>query len=538
MVALERSADAMETALASNANAAPAAPARKPLKLAGPARGGAGRGSPSGARYDESPWTILVVDDEPEVHAMTRLVLSKLRFRERGVQILSAHSAAEARGILAMRPDVAVILLDVVMETDDAGLKFAREIREDMRNEAVRIVLRTGQPGQAPEEDVIVSYDINDYKAKTELTAQKLFTTVVTALRSYGHIRALEANRQGLERIIDSSSELLTLHSMREFATGVLTQLSAFLGCAPNGILCARNTGTEAGAALRVLAAIGDFECCLGADGGRDGDGPLSPAVSALVSRALESRATHFDEHHTVLYIPSRDGEGTAVLICSPETLTNVDRQLLELFASKISIGFENVMLYDRMEELVAKRTRELEHANRELERLVTLDPLTGARNRRCLMERAAGEMARAQRQGRALSVLAIDLDHFKDINDAHGHAAGDTVLKCFVKRASAILRPSDLIGRTGGEEFVILLPEASRDDALAIAERIRAALATMPVQTGEGPVTVTASFGIAVFGADGTNPEQLMNRADRRLYAAKHAGRNQVVAMDDAVAA
>ncbi|MBY0431191.1 MAG: response regulator, partial [Rhodospirillales bacterium] len=162
---------------------------------------------------DES-WRILVVDDDPEVHAVTRLALRSLRYSGRRAEILSAHSAAEARRVLAQGRPVAVILLDVVMETDDAGLQLVRHIRDKMKNAAVRIILRTGQPGQAPEEHVIVEYDINDYKAKTELTAQKLFTSVITALRAFRDITMLEAHQQGLRQVIECSDSLLKMRSL------------------------------------------------------------------------------------------------------------------------------------------------------------------------------------------------------------------------------------------------------------------------------------------------------------------------------------
>jgi len=145
---------------------------------------------------ERPPWTVLVVDDEPEVHKVSWLVLEELRFRGRPLHLVGARSAAEARQALADHPDTAVILLDVVMETEDAGLRLVHEIRQDMGNQAVRIILRTGQPGQAPERRVVVDYDINDYKAKNELTADKLFTTVIAALRAYEDIRTIERFRE------------------------------------------------------------------------------------------------------------------------------------------------------------------------------------------------------------------------------------------------------------------------------------------------------------------------------------------------------
>lgn len=125
-----------------------------------------------------TPWQILVVDDDREVHLATRLVLADATFLGRPLELLSAYSATEAKRMLPTLPNLALILLDVVMETDDAGLKLVRHIREDLDMRAVRIILRTGQPGVAPERAVIVQYDINDYKTKTELTEAKLFTSL------------------------------------------------------------------------------------------------------------------------------------------------------------------------------------------------------------------------------------------------------------------------------------------------------------------------------------------------------------------------
>ena len=116
-------------------------------------------------------WPLLIVDDEEEVHAVTKLALSGFEFAGRGLEFVSAHSASEAREVLRERRDIAVILLDVVMETDHAGLEVADFVRNVIENRFARIVLRTGQPGQAPEREVIRRYDINDYKEKTELTA-------------------------------------------------------------------------------------------------------------------------------------------------------------------------------------------------------------------------------------------------------------------------------------------------------------------------------------------------------------------------------
>lgn len=151
------------------------------------------------------PWVLLVVDDDPEVHAVTRLALDGVLFEDRPLEILSAGSGAEAREMLRQRADIALILLDVVMETDTAGLDLVRHIREELHNTTVRIVLRTGQPGQAPAREVISRYEIDDYCTKTELTFERLYVRVMAALRAYGLLHRLERRQQ---QLVESNQEL------------------------------------------------------------------------------------------------------------------------------------------------------------------------------------------------------------------------------------------------------------------------------------------------------------------------------------------
>jgi DNA-binding MarR family transcriptional regulator/CheY-like chemotaxis protein len=133
----------------------------------------------------ETSWKILIVDDDVEVHTVTRLALSDFTFEGKSLAFLSAYSAQEAQQLIQAHPDTAIVFLDVVMEHESAGLQLVKFIREELDNQLVRIILRTGQPGQAPEQVVAVHYGIDDYKTKTELTAQKLFISVVTALRAF-----------------------------------------------------------------------------------------------------------------------------------------------------------------------------------------------------------------------------------------------------------------------------------------------------------------------------------------------------------------
>jgi diguanylate cyclase (GGDEF)-like protein len=168
-----------------------------------------------------------------------------------------------------------------------------------------------------------------------------------------------------------------------------------------------------------------------------------------------------------------------------------------------------------------------LEEANKHLQVQATVDPLTKLSNRRHFLENAEIEVARAHRSQATFAVLALDLDHFKNINDNHGHAVGDAVLGGFAELARNQLRPTDHIGRVGGEEFLILLPDLGRDDALLVAERIRSSVEDIRIPVEDGHVAVTVSIGLALFPEDGEHFQHLYNAADERLYRAKRTGRN-----------
>ena len=164
---------------------------------------------------EKETWKILIVDDEKGIHAATKIALSEFSFNKKGLSFISAYSGEEAKKILAMDNDIALIFLDVVMETEDAGLLVVQYIRDVLKNHVVRIVLRTGQPGQAPEEETILKYDINDYKNKTELTSQNLFTVTVSSLRSYQHITNLNEYQEKLEKRVEERTRELA-HSREE----------------------------------------------------------------------------------------------------------------------------------------------------------------------------------------------------------------------------------------------------------------------------------------------------------------------------------
>jgi len=313
-------------------------------------------------------WKIAVIDDDHAVHEGTRFALSDYSLNGQTLEILSAYSAAEGRALMRAHPDVAAVLLDVIMETDAAGLDLVEYIRNDLRNETVRIILRTGQPGQAPERRIIVQYDINDYKAKTELTADKLFTSLTAALRSYQQLERMVQTRRGLEIIIDAASTLYDFRSMQRLAEGVLTQIASLLNVDCAGILV--RDGGDVSDDFSVLAGSGCYSRFIGASGPRS----LDPDLRAMVEAAFKRRKHEFADQRTVLYVRTGSGREVVVLLQAERPLSETDRSLVEIFGSRLSIAFDNVILYQQLheantqlEDRVAQRTRALMQANRRL---------------------------------------------------------------------------------------------------------------------------------------------------------------------------
>ena len=173
---------------------------------------------------DHSPnsWNIMIVDDDAQVHQVTKLALQSIKFEDKTLNFTSAYSAEEAKRLIAHHPDTAIILLDVVMESNDSGLEVAKHIREVLKNEGVRIILRTGQPGQVSEDSVISNYDINDYKVKTELTQQKLLNTIMFALRSYRDVMNLDTYKK---KLVELTNDLAKYDTERKVTDEQLQQL-------------------------------------------------------------------------------------------------------------------------------------------------------------------------------------------------------------------------------------------------------------------------------------------------------------------------
>ncbi|WIT12451.1 DUF3369 domain-containing protein [Paucibacter sediminis] len=296
------------------------------------------------------PWVVMIVDDDPAVHQVTQLVMADFEFSGRRLQFLDAYSAAEGREILQSRGDIALILLDVVMESEHAGLDLARYIREELGNSFVRIVLRTGQPGQAPEEHVIKTYDINDYKEKTELTKRKLITVFYSALRSYRDIMIIEQSRQSLRRSIDAITRVYDSHNLRRFASAVLEQVAHLLGYEAQGLCASRISAYAAShmdGRLKVLAATSEYSRLL-----VDQEVESLPAqVREALDKALIEQQSYFEELCYVGYYRTSSGNESLLYMVFSEPVDEQARELLEIFCANVAITYESLLLREEIQD-------------------------------------------------------------------------------------------------------------------------------------------------------------------------------------------
>lgn len=286
------------------------------------------------------PWKVMVIDDDDGVHSSTRFALERVQVDGRPVEIIDVYSADEAREYLLQHHDVALALVDVVMESDHAGLDFVQWVREVQKNQAIRLVLRTGQPGQAPERHVVVNYDIDDYKTKSELTSQKLFTLLHASLRSYRHIRALERNLHGLELIINSAASLCRADSVGDFARGVLEQVTALLNLSGESVLCQTQgvAACSSNSKLAIIACTGEYSPLLGADPGQ----VLPAEVQTLFTEVMASRRIVFLGRHCVAYAEGRDGSIALLYFQASREILDNEKPLIEMFARNIGAAFCN----------------------------------------------------------------------------------------------------------------------------------------------------------------------------------------------------
>jgi diguanylate cyclase (GGDEF)-like protein len=421
-----------------------------------------------------SPWRVLVTDDDQDVHETTEFALQGLHILGQPLELLHAYSAEECIQVLKNQKNIAVVLLDVVMETEDAGLKVVERIRNELGLHQLRIVLRTGQPGQTPEFETISQYDINDYKTKSELTRGKLFATLTTAMRSYDQLNRLELSRQGLEKIIQASTRFIADQGMQSFAEGVITQIAGLLGIAPEGVVCASAEHADAGSLQRhtvtVIAAAGNCRHWM--------DSTLDEIEDAHIveslNQALKEQKTLVHRQSVTLYFAGNAGSNFAAHIAADIPLREVDRRLLEVFCTNISLCANNVALFNRLHELAYT------------------DSLVKLPNRFAFLETLRNRMEAGALEGQVL--VKLDIDQFAQANETLGHAYGDSLLQALVGRLNAQFGKTCALGRLGGNTFCILGPhrDVTAENVLGVFDA--------PFESANMTRRLSASIGLVRF--------------------------------------
>ncbi|NJD08155.1 MAG: EAL domain-containing protein [Methylococcaceae bacterium] len=420
---------------------------------------------PQGTHADGSAmpcWRVLVVDDDPDVHETTKFALQGVIVHNRPLQLLDAYTAAEGLQVLAHEPDIAVVLLDVVMETQDAGLRAVEAIRNELKLPNVRIILRTGQPGYAPEMEAVSRYDINDYKTKSELTRIKLFTALTGAIRAYDQLQRIEAGRAGLEKMVESINRFLAPDGLGVFAEGVILQMAGTLGIDPGGLICvARIADNGEEPEYRVIAAAGRHARLI--------HQPMSaitdPAIHQSLACCFRARRTLVDDRSLTLFCPGRDDHDFAAYAECVSAVRAVDRRLIEVFCSNIGLFAESVR---HMEKLQA---------------LAYGDPLTGLPNAHYFLEQIDAD------RGGARQVLALlSVDDLAGTAEVLGPAYGDLMVKAVARRLQDELNGRVLLARLGGCSFGIFGHELIvRPDYLRSLFRPR-----VPVDDVELPLSIS----------------------------------------------
>jgi diguanylate cyclase (GGDEF)-like protein len=448
----------------------------------------------------QTAWKILVVDDDSDVHEATELTLKRLIIEGQPLDLFHVHSAQEAEEFLKQQDDIAIILLDVVMETEHAGLDLVKTIREKLNLYAVRIILRTGQPGYAPETETIQKYDINDYQTKSQLTHIRLLTILTSAIRAYRQICNQEVMRQGLESIVNASTKLASIHGMSLFAEGAVKQICALIGIEPEGLICAQSNSTEAIEPTQIIAAAGKYGHLLRT--------PLdklnNEEIRTNIRSCLSEQNSKVDAG-LYLYFSTKQGRGIVAYVDIDHPLEAIDQHLLEVFCANLTVGFDNVLMYNRLEEQAY------------------CDPLLKVANLNRLLEFLCDSS-----QGHESSTLAlIDIDEFSAINDSFGHKIGDRLLKSVSQRLSAVF-PNSLLARVGSDVFAIV----GLENEVTPERIIHLFNESFVIKRQE--FKVTASIGLVQLGHHRTELTRIYKDAQVALKEAKLHHRGGAVTFSD----
>jgi len=302
-------------------------------------------------------WKILIIDDDEAVHQVTRLVLADADIEHRKLEIHSAYSSEEAKDFLLSHDDFCMIFLDVVMETDDAGLQLVGWIRNDLKNQALRIVLRTGQAGTAPEAKVIKEFDINDYKEKTDFTSGKMVTTVYASIRAYRDIMTIQRSLDGFKQLIASTHELLKIDQFKAFGSAALNHLLTLMDVESSALYIARNQlDFEQTSSNLILACTGKY---ISESDSLD-TSAIEENVKSRIQQVFLNKESYSDDDCYVGYYETASNTTSVLYIDFDHDSEHFKENLVELFATNVALILEGL-----------SKRRDVDRTQRELLNIV-----------------------------------------------------------------------------------------------------------------------------------------------------------------------
>lgn len=464
-------------------------------------------------RADDQPstssrpvWRVLAVDDDVDFQRATAFALSQLDVLGGRIELLQAFSCREAALLLARERDIALVLLDVVMETEDAGLRLIKALREVIGNSETRVVLLTGEPGRAPAHEVMRDYDINDYWTKSELSAERLLTVLTAAVRGYAQLKTVASARRGLQMIVESSNALFCSKNTRELSSKILSEIAVLLNLQAEGIVCVRaEEGEEGGVPrARIISASGRFLRSVDASL----DSLDDSAVAALLRRSLQEQQTLCLSDCTVLFFPRfQAGADYACYVATERELNDTELELLKVFSASISRGLYNVALFSRLEEMAYQ------------------DDLLKIPNRNALIRMLDMTLKGESKAERVL--VLIDIDNFSGANTAFGTGYGDFILGLVAKKLRDAFDGNVLVARVRDDLFAILGPQAQVSAAAIVALFRRH---TRPYELGQVHSLSSVTMHLGDFtGSAGV----ALQNALLTLKQAKRAGHDQHTVYD-----
>ncbi|TVO67156.1 GGDEF/EAL domain-containing response regulator [Denitromonas ohlonensis] len=452
-------------------------------------------------------WRILAVDDDQGFQQALAHALRDLHILGRPLELLQAYSLSEAAHLLGKDRDFAVILADVVMETEDAGLRLVKGVREMLGLHEPRIVLLTGQPGFAPVDEVMETYDLSDYCLKSDLASRGLKNVLTAAIRSYSQLSAVSSARKGLQLILEASNRLTAARTIEQIASAVLVELADLLKVPAEGIVCVEGLdGAEAAPAAEpvIIGAAGRFEAYLKGSLMALPDRSIADSITA----ALTGRHPIARDDFQVLYFPRQHAMADyAVYLATGRPLVAAEHELLGVFAANASKGFGNVALISR------------------LDRMAYEDELLHIPNRAALLREI--ERLRIGKNGGRHRMLLIDLDNFSGLNDAFGVALGNRILGALIEPLRQAFPPPAMLARVTADLFAVIGPAEQIDSTQAMT------VFEQPLRLDNTLYRLTACTTELTLDAVAGNADELLRAAWTSLRAAKQRGPGTRVAYD-----